>query len=220
MARSGDPKAADFSLIGEFIPDKPTKSSRTRLRILEAAIHCIASRGFEAATFDAIAKKARASRPLVQVYFPEKEGLFLLAVRLVRARYQNYVIEKMANETDPLKTMRTYLRAQFEWTRLNPLPQKLWTLFLARATQNAEYRKIHTDIVDIGHDRITALIEAGVASGTFKVQSPRETAKLIQTLLTGAHVVLVTEDPSPRTRNLETWVIEECLRLLGARPSR
>src|SRR5262245_30016404 len=67
-----------FTLLNELLPAAPTKAQRRQLQIVEAAIGCYASVGFEKATFEKIASVCKVSRPLIQHYFPDREKLLLV----------------------------------------------------------------------------------------------------------------------------------------------
>ena len=60
----------------------------TRESLIRRAITCFSKKGFEATTFDAIAKEAGVSRPLVTHYFKRKDDLFLACVQHVGASAQ------------------------------------------------------------------------------------------------------------------------------------
>ncbi|HEY9664016.1 MAG TPA: helix-turn-helix domain-containing protein, partial [Allocoleopsis sp.] len=53
------------------------EKERRRETILDAAEHVFALKGFDAATMDQVARKARVSRALVYVYFKDKTALQL-----------------------------------------------------------------------------------------------------------------------------------------------
>ncbi|GAA1696035.1 TetR/AcrR family transcriptional regulator [Fodinicola feengrottensis] len=59
------------------------RSRATRQRLLEAAVECLAERGFAGSTVTVVAERAGVSRGAAQHHFPTREELFLAAVRYV-----------------------------------------------------------------------------------------------------------------------------------------
>ena len=55
----------------------------TRTRLLEAAVHCFAEKGFEGTGIRDIAQRAQANSALVQYHFGGKEGLYLAAMKFL-----------------------------------------------------------------------------------------------------------------------------------------
>jgi AcrR family transcriptional regulator len=59
---------------------KQDRSRATRRRLLETAIHCLATHGWEASTVGFIATEAGLSRGAVQHHFPTREALIIAAL--------------------------------------------------------------------------------------------------------------------------------------------
>lgn len=59
------------------------RSRATRLRLLEAAINCLAELGYQASTVAVVAERAGVSRGAAQHHFPTREALFTAAVEHV-----------------------------------------------------------------------------------------------------------------------------------------
>lgn len=59
---------------------KQERSRATRARLLEAAVHCLATQGWNAATVAVIAKEAGISRGALQHHFPTREDLIVAAL--------------------------------------------------------------------------------------------------------------------------------------------
>lgn len=72
----------------------------TRTRLLEAAVHCFAEKGFEGAGIREIALRAQANSALVQYHFGGKEGLYLETLRFVFDRGAHR-IDQIPQPPDP-----------------------------------------------------------------------------------------------------------------------
>lgn len=62
---------------------KQDRSRATRQRLLEAAVACLAERGWAGATVSVVAERAGVSRGAAQHHFPTREDLFTAAVEYV-----------------------------------------------------------------------------------------------------------------------------------------
>ncbi|MFH8733781.1 MULTISPECIES: TetR/AcrR family transcriptional regulator [unclassified Streptomyces] len=62
---------------------KQDRSRATRLRLLEAAVSCLAERGWSGSTVSVVAERAGVSRGAAQHHFPTREDLFTAAVEYV-----------------------------------------------------------------------------------------------------------------------------------------
>jgi AcrR family transcriptional regulator len=62
---------------------KQDRSRATRRRLLEAAVSCLAERGWSGSTVSVVAERAGVSRGAAQHHFPTREDLFTAAVEYV-----------------------------------------------------------------------------------------------------------------------------------------
>ncbi|MGA4841238.1 TetR/AcrR family transcriptional regulator [Streptomyces sp. G45] len=65
---------------------KQDRSRATRQRLLEAAVACLAERGWTGSTVSVVAERAGVSRGAAQHHFPTREDLFTAAVEYVAER--------------------------------------------------------------------------------------------------------------------------------------
>lgn len=63
---------------------KTAKSERTRKRIIDAAIECLATHGYAATNMSMVAKTAGLTRGSLQYYFPEKQQLMVTVAKEIR----------------------------------------------------------------------------------------------------------------------------------------
>jgi AcrR family transcriptional regulator len=69
--------------MGAIAVPKQTRSRATRMRLLEAAVLCLAEHGWAGSTVSAVAERAGVSRGAAQHHFPTREDLFTAAVEYV-----------------------------------------------------------------------------------------------------------------------------------------
>ncbi|MEU6734676.1 TetR/AcrR family transcriptional regulator [Streptomyces physcomitrii] len=69
--------------MGVVTSPKQDRSRVTRQRLLEAAVSCLAERGWSGSTVSVVAERAGVSRGAAQHHFPTREDLFTAAVEYV-----------------------------------------------------------------------------------------------------------------------------------------
>ncbi|MBI4405731.1 MAG: TetR/AcrR family transcriptional regulator [Deltaproteobacteria bacterium] len=172
----------------------PTKAGRTQVAIIEAAIKNYASVGPERTTYETIASRCGLSRGIIYKYFSSQQALFFETVKYIRSNFQKIAIERIKPEHSPLKQLSSYIDATFGWLKSYPDHATIWALFYYYCGLNSSYRKLNTELVSIGRERIRAIIEAGKKEGIFHCADSAEAATIIQTAITGALIALSTEN--------------------------
>jgi AcrR family transcriptional regulator len=205
----------------ELLDARPSKSNRARVRILDATIACFGSAGLEAVTYDAVARQAGLSRSLVMRYFPSYEVLFEKTMVYVRGFFQAYAVRAIqAAGPRSRDQLEAYLRSMFAYVREHRAHMVTWLHFFYVAGSRRKWRNLNTQLAELGHQRIQAMIELGRAEGDFPAQrSPRESAKLIQMLISGALTSACAERmPEELSSRVEEEFVARCLELAGAPP--
>lgn len=171
-----------------------SKSQKQRVKIVEAAIKSFALNGIEKTTYTSLAKDCGISRPLIHHYFPTLDSLFLLAARYVRQTLLECALEGLTrNSANEKKQLDGYIEGCFNWLKLFPLQAKFWMLYYYQAALDDDAHAENSQLVEAGHQRIRSIIESGKKKGLFSFSNSHETAKMIQVLITGGFVSLVTE---------------------------
>lgn len=198
----------------------PTRAQRRMVQILEAAIRNYVTIGIENTTYDSIAQTCKVSRPLIQHYFKDKDAVFDMAMKYIRANFQKIAVDAIRKEKTHVGQLGQYVGSLFLWIRKFPLHAKAWNLVYYYAAVDAKVRKTHTELATMGHDRITALLQAGVDAGVFADGELRKRAKLIQTLYTGGLIMATSEDLYVSKDTFRDFLIEGCLDIATRRPAR
>ena len=71
---------------------------------------------------------------------------------------------------------------------------KLWLLFFYHCAIHPKFKKLNSEMQEMGRVRIEALIRAGLESGAFKCEDPALAAKNLQAVINGYLVLALTED--------------------------
>ena len=171
----------------------PSKSQQTMISIAEAAIHNFSQLGIENTTFDTIAKRCKLSRTIVVRYFPDKDSLFVFVAKYVRATYQQYVIQRFSDKGGAEKKLESYIEAAMTWVNDMPEHGATWLLFFYYCGIRPAHRKLNTELVEMGVNRISSILEQGIKEEVFKIAHVKKVARSVQLHLSGAIMALLTE---------------------------
>jgi len=180
-------------------PDPAPRSfiaSARRAQIVKAAIETIAEVGFSGASFARIAERAGlSSTRLISYHFDGKDELVAEVTTTVISTLGRFVGERMAQETTPEGALRTYLRANFEFTRTHRTQMKaLVAVFMSGA--------MRYDAADSAQtlSPIEAVLRTGQASGAFREFDIAVMAAVVQRCVEGLPLLLDTRpDLDPGT---------------------
>lgn len=193
----------------DFLSENLSKSQQTQIRIMDGAIRAFVKYGLEKSSYQKIAKHSSCSYALVKHYYPDRHALFGATMRYIRFRFQKLAVEAIQNETDPKAQLLAYVASTFEWIREFRDHAQVWLLFFFMCGSHKRYRQLNSEMVNMGHQRITALLKHGGETGDFSRRADQSTAKTIQVTITGALVAAVTEDIDPNA--LEKEIQSLCL---------
>ena len=220
---ASDPTVLARTILPELFVTDPSKSQRTRVTIIEAAITVYGRDGIEAATQERIAAEAGISRPLIIRYFPKEDELFTLAMKYIRGNLQRMAVEAVAKVADGTVEDRltAYVNSCFRWLRDYPVHARAWLAFLCGAGVNPRHRKENTELAEMGFQRIQAMLEAMPVNRAAAPDDLRGRAKAIQALIAGSMLAAVTENSSVPVKQLEQACMRGCLLIARtrARPS-
>jgi AcrR family transcriptional regulator len=191
------------------------KAKRKAFLLIEASIQCLAKRGFENFSLENAAREAGVSRATIRHYFEDSEDLRELTVKYIRLLFQKLAVDAMVKKATPDQMLSAYVDSCFIWVENFRTHANVWLSFLNFCTNKIKLRALNTDAVQAGHERLTALLANGKASGIFKHANSEVAAKMIQVFITGAMVVSASEDFANRSEFVRD-VRAHCLALAGA----
>ena len=192
-----------------------SKSQKQRVEIVRAAIKSFALNGIEKTTYTSLAKECGVSRPLIHHYFPTLDSLFLLAARFARQTLLECVTDGLARgQANEKKQLEGYIEGCFHWVKMFPLQAKFWMLYYYQAALDDDAHAENTQLVDAGHDRIKGILEIGKKKGLFDFGNANETAKMIQVMITGGIVSVVTESGFLKVDNASDLIQKHVHKLL------
>jgi len=179
MAEAGGVAAPDRS-IDEVAVEARRRSGRPSreeegvltTRILDAALDEFRSKGYAAASIEAIAAAAQASRNAVYRRYPDKHALFRAVLLVQIARLQKEVELLVHDEEDPLLALKRTIRIYFDFS-LHPLALDLLRIVVSEARQFADLAAEMTSPLAAGlGERLCVLIRSAQAAGLLKLGPP------------------------------------------------
>lgn len=193
------------SILSQCFGEELSRSQLAKVRIVEGVITVLSECGFDEFRLDQVAKQAGVSRPLILHYFSSSDELFYFTAQFVRGRLHQYILKALSNPLGE-DLLFSYIEAHFEWLRENPKDGKFWLLFLHFAAKHPRLFELHTELVQMGRERISSLIST--SSVRLSAQKRQSLAQDLQTFLTGALIATTTSQPSEQysaASVYETW---------------
>jgi AcrR family transcriptional regulator len=179
--------ATEFPVPAELPGDKAT-------RIVEAMRASVAARGFNASTFDQVARAAGVSRGLLHYYFGTKERLLVEAVRReCEVRYEQ-LDASFANAGSADEVLAALVQTFEDFIGEGPSPAVMFFEVLTLAQRNAE---IAAQLAELGR-RMRAHIADGLRAkaqaGVLELRADADTAAtFVLALADGLTVRLMSE---------------------------
>jgi AcrR family transcriptional regulator len=172
---------------------RPDVSEERKAQIYQAALTCFSSKGYHQTTMDDIVAESGLSKGSLYWYFKSKKELFLGLFRDLMDQFgqawESIVADQEASATDKLLTSLALFRAELkEMVPFFGVIMEAWAL--TRHDEDVERltRELYEPYLDI----MAHIIEEGIASGEFQVDSPRATTLVIMTLFDGIILAMGT----------------------------
>jgi TetR/AcrR family transcriptional regulator, repressor for uid operon len=166
-------------------PGRPpaAKADETRRRIISAAREIFSERGYDGATFQAIAGRADLTRPAINHYFPSKQMLYREVEDQTNALVVTAGIEEARRETTLIGQLSVFItftiRANFD----NPAASAFLVTTVLEAARHPELQDTDNDAVRISRAflvrAVTEAIERGELDENTDIYSLTETLLIV-----------------------------------------
>ncbi|MFE7775873.1 TetR/AcrR family transcriptional regulator [Streptomyces sp. NPDC057445] len=191
--------------MGVVTSPKQDRSRVTRQRLLEAAVACLAERGWAGSTVSVVAERAGVSRGAAQHHFPTREDLFTAAVE--------YVAEERSSALRalPVQNRAAVVRALVD---LYTGPLFRAALHLWVAASNEEQLRGRVTELEARVGRETHRIAVELLGADESAPGVRETVQGLLDMARGLGLAnLLTDDAARRGRVVAQWarLLEEAL---------
>jgi len=185
---------------------RPRKGDLKKAEIINATIECLATIGFENTSFEAIAKKIGTRRAHVNYYFPNKDEIFLSAIKYIAATYQSISLKNLEKAMNSKELLNLYIEGPFIWAKKHPNQLSVMFLLYYLSTFKKEYLELNHQIRKGGVTRITYLL--GQMNPRTKTSTLHDKAKSIQNILSGCLLdVATTKSKSLQSAEKEAKIL-------------
>ncbi len=168
---------------GRRRPGRPpaAKADETRKRILHAARLVFSERGYDGATFQAIAIRADLTRPAINHYFPSKRMLYREVVAETNEMVVAEGIKRAGGETTLMGRIGSFITAAMDANSENPSASAFLVTNVLESHRHPELNKSGNDSVATSREFLTWAVSDAIERG--EVDADIDVAALTETLL-------------------------------------
>lgn len=181
----------------------------TREAIMQATFEALCEYGYAGLTISRIGEFFEKSKSLLYHHYESKDELLLDFLSFMLEEFEGSAgADTDRSATERLDTVFDHALAQDRPAATLKLTQAMVEL-RAQAAHDERFREHFTDNDAVFRDQLAAIVEAGVAAGTFREVDPDQVASFLLAAMTGAmtqQVTTNTEDPERVRAELSRYV--------------
>jgi AcrR family transcriptional regulator len=164
-------------------PGRPpaAKADETRKRILQAAREVFSERGYDGATFQAIAVRADLTRPAINHYFSSKRALYREVARQTNEFVITANIRRAERETTPMGRLAAFISAAVRANSENPSGSAFLVTSVLESQRHPELSAADNDVVRICREFLTQVVDDAIERG--EIAADIDASGLVETLL-------------------------------------
>jgi AcrR family transcriptional regulator len=164
-------------------PGRPPAANAddTRKRIVQAARQVFSERGYDGATFQAIAVRADLTRPAINHYFSSKRVLYREVARQTNELVITANIRRAERETTPMGRLTAFISAAVRANSENPSGSAFSVTSVLESQRHPELSAADNDVVQICRDFLTRVVDDAIERG--EIIADIDTSALVETLL-------------------------------------
>ncbi len=186
-----------------------------RDELTDAALRCIAEKGYDRVTLDDVAGESGFSQGIVLYYFKNREALLASTAQRIRddmLKFTSEILGLPAGLTNR-KKIKTIIKKRFsdpeidllpfidegirifiKWFERNSNLIAVGLEFFCQVRRNPVIAEVRDEVQPIIHDAASAFISEGIKRGNFKKHDPDYTANILLSLITGIAFAYATID--------------------------
>lgn len=176
-------------VVEKAIPEKPfSKRDRSLAKILDAAVHLFASKGYWNSTLEEVAAQAGFTKGAVYYHFKSKEQLLLKVLEIIETRSIDATIEGVKRRGgSPSQQLESFVKYHTQWAAA--YPEDLAVMILMSVEVLRANTKIKSQMFGVYRkigDFLEAIIDAGKRAGEFTTrQSTQDIVLYLQAVSDG-----------------------------------
>jgi TetR/AcrR family transcriptional regulator, transcriptional repressor of aconitase len=202
-------------IIYQMFKTQLSKGDSKRAEIIQAAIHVFAHDGIEGGTLDRIAKRLKTRRSHIAYYYADKDDLLADVIQLIIANAQKITVDLLSTKKSPEEQILAMVEAAFEWAKLYPGQAKVLLLFFSVCVTRSKFRKLNTQIREIGYQRLRALLEKTLVEQTPSNSNLDDIARALHANMTGILIDFMATDINTSV-DLREVALRSCRQIIDA----
>jgi TetR/AcrR family transcriptional repressor of uid operon len=170
-------------LVASRRPGRPpaAKADETRKRIVSAAREVFSERGYDGATFQAIAVRADLTRPAINHYFSSKRVLYREVLDQTNELVVTAGIERAKGETTLMGRMTEFIGVAMRADSENPSVSAFLVTAVLESQRHPELSRAENDAVVISREFLNWAVSDAIERGELKADT--DVSSLAETLL-------------------------------------
>lgn len=154
-------------------PGRPpaAKADETRKRIVRAARQVFSERGYDGATFQAIAVRADLTRPAINHYFASKRVLYTEVADRTNELVVDAGIDRARGETTLVNRIEAFITVAMEVDTQNPSTAAFLATAVLESQRHPELRRTENDAIRTSRDFLIEAVGDAVESGELSVNT-------------------------------------------------
>jgi AcrR family transcriptional regulator len=164
-------------------PGRPpaAKADETRKRILQAARQVFSERGYDGATFQAIAVRADLTRPAINHYFSSKRVLYREVVNQTNELVVVASIKRAERETTLMGRLTAFISAAVRTNSENPSASAFLVTTVLESQRHPELSTTENDAVRISREFLMGVVNDAIEH--HEVAADIDASAVVETLL-------------------------------------
>ncbi|KQH81320.1 TetR family transcriptional regulator [Mycobacterium gordonae] len=148
-------------------PGRPpaAKADDTRKRIVRAARQVFSERGYDGATFQAIAVRADLTRPAINHYFPSKRVLYTEVADRTNELVVTAGIERARCESTLAGRLGAFIAVALEADAQNPCTAAFLSTAVLESQRHPELKRDDNDAISTTREFLVSAVDDAIASG-------------------------------------------------------
>ena len=200
-------KEIPHALYYQIFDLKPGKGEERKVRILEAFIKQIATKGLENTSFETLGKAVKMKRTHITYYFQTRDDLIRASVRYAVAVGQRMTIAQAESARGWREKLKAVISGPFEWMAQFPEHASVMEMFYYLCSYDKKYRELQNSIRQMGEDRLVSCLEPWAEAEKLSLSEVRATARRIQNLIVGAIINFHSSDYPGTLKELKGEVL-------------
>ncbi|MGZ4515101.1 MAG: TetR/AcrR family transcriptional regulator [Mycobacterium sp.] len=164
-------------------PGRPpaAKADETRQRIMQAARLVFSERGYDGATFQAIAARADLTRPAINHYFSSKRVLYREVLEQTNEAIIGTGIKQAERETTLVGRLTAFISSAVRANSENPSGSALLITSILESQRHPEWNKTDNESVRIAREFLVRVVSDAIERG--EVAADIDESALVESLL-------------------------------------